>query len=511
MILKKTEKQTQIRQLASCLIQKYNGFHIIKNSFSKRERRKFEPVDIIYIPTKNAQILPECYYTTDISNAYTALYSGLKTRRAFTIYECYYCNRFFKGKMKREQHLKVCSGKPSVVYNFFSQTLTSFEDNFSSKGDLPFAIYFDFETTSPTDSDWLNPEDKKMFVMSYVMIVAFHPHFNFERILIQRSVSHTKEELTSVNYLTREQFDFKTPELVKQLYGQALHVSKRTTKNALSKMFGIELGFVKKTLLAWFNKKVSSPFKRLEQAVIQKYEKENPFCWSQERKCVICKLPMRTLITSPSRPDSEMDYGDFIVRYEYKFIRNIYSQEQLNWSPQLKILEAYYEAFKEYIHHAIEIYRLLSNYNTRLRDISMDVQNFIETNFGDCDLEFIKNEIMETDIRNALKTCGNSIPKFRLKIYAYLYDELFCFPPQNEYDIVTTKKFFNHVHNQITMKVHLHHSHVTGEILGYAHDFCNKKVVESERSEIPCIAHNLFGFDFWYFKVFQQLRGVQKN
>ena len=39
----------------------------------KRERRKFEPIDIIYIPTKNAQILPECYYTTNIANAYTAL------------------------------------------------------------------------------------------------------------------------------------------------------------------------------------------------------------------------------------------------------------------------------------------------------------------------------------------------------------------------------------------------------------------------------------------------------
>ena len=80
MLLKKPEKQTQIKQLASCLIQKYNRFQVIKNSFSKRERRKFEPIDIIYIPTKNAQILPECYYyTTNIANAYTTLYSeGLK-------------------------------------------------------------------------------------------------------------------------------------------------------------------------------------------------------------------------------------------------------------------------------------------------------------------------------------------------------------------------------------------------------------------------------------------------
>ena len=47
------------------------------------------------------------------------------------------------------------------------------------------------------------------------------------------------------------------------------------------------------------------------------------------------------------------------------------------------------------------------------------------------------------------------------------------------------------------MKRHLHHSHITGEILG--HDFCNKRVIELEKSEIPCIAHNLFGVDFFYF------------
>ena len=106
---------------------------------------------------------------------------------------------------------------------------------------------------------------------------------------------------------------------------------------------------------------------------------------------------------------------------------------------------------------------------------------------------------MQTDIKNALSACGGSIPKFNLKIYAYLYDELICFPPQSVYNVLTTKKFFNHVHNQIKMKVNIHHSHITGEIQGYAHDFCNTRVVELERSEIPCIAHNLLGFDFFYF------------
>ena len=102
LLIKQPEKQNQIKQLASCLNQKYNGFQVIKNSFNKRERREFEPVDIIYIPTKNVLILPDCYYTINISNAYTALYSeDLKTHRAFTIYECYYCNKFLDRKIKK--------------------------------------------------------------------------------------------------------------------------------------------------------------------------------------------------------------------------------------------------------------------------------------------------------------------------------------------------------------------------------------------------------------------------
>ena len=83
--------------------------------------------------------------------------------------------------------MPVCSGKPGIIYNFCTQSLISFEDNFGSKGDLPFSIYYDFKTTSPTDTEWLNPEDKKMFVVSYVMVIAFHPALDLDRILIQRS------------------------------------------------------------------------------------------------------------------------------------------------------------------------------------------------------------------------------------------------------------------------------------------------------------------------------------
>ena len=46
------------------------------------------------------------------------------------------------------------------------------------------------------------------------------------------------------------------------------------------------------------------------------------------------------------------------------------------------------------------------------------------------------------------------------------------------------------------MKIHLHHSHIFGKILGFPHDFCNTKVT---KKSAPVIALKLFGFHLYYF------------
>ena len=38
---------------------------------------------------------------------------------------------------------------------------------------------------------------------------------------------------------------------------------------------------------------------------------------------------------------------------------------------------------------------------------------------------------------------------------------------------------------------------MTGEIVGYLHDLCNKKIRENNNF-IPVFAHNLFSFDFFF-------------
>lgn len=86
------------------------------------------------------------------------------------------------------------------------------------------------------------------------------------------------------------------------------------------------------------------------------------------------------------------------------------------------------------------------------------------------------------------------MPKFAKKLYAFVYSCLIDFPELNvDYDTVTTTNFFHNVDEIIKVKVHLHYSHVTGEILGYAQDFCNWRLREN-KTDFVCLTHNVFGF-----------------
>ena len=52
---KDKSKQKIIRQLSSCLIEKFSGFTVISIENQKKQRKLFKPIDIIYKPTKILQ------------------------------------------------------------------------------------------------------------------------------------------------------------------------------------------------------------------------------------------------------------------------------------------------------------------------------------------------------------------------------------------------------------------------------------------------------------------------
>ena len=213
--------------------------------------------------------------------------------------------------------------------------------------------------------------------------------------------------------------------------------------------------------MEWFNKKFKSQYLEIDILIKNQYERKNPIDWEND-KCVICKMPLKIDPTNHKSSNNEMTYGVFFIRFEHKFLRNIYSYDELTQSEDICSLENYYTAY--------------------------DV---------DDDIDKLKSNIELIEIKNYVKS--NKIPKFNLKLYALVYNSLIEFPRSKfNYETITTNNFFGNVHKYIKVKIDLHHSHITGEIFGYSHDFCNWKVKES-KNEILLIAQNLFGFDMFYF------------
>ena len=225
-----------------------------------------------------------------------------------------------------------------------------------------------------------------------------------------------------------------------------------------------------------------------------RYEAKNKIDW-KKNKCVICKFPVKLEPTNYLTADCLMTFEDFIIRYEHKFLRNIYTAEQISQSDHIANLQNYYEVFKEYIQICIGLLALLNSYD-RHNYINDATEEFAEERFPDETLREIKNTINKREIKNALIQSRGSVFKFNLKVYAYVYDELLILATSDiQYDTITTNNFFIHVHRLIKAKVRLHHSHITGEIIGYSHDFSNTTVIEKSNAEIPFIAPNFFGFD----------------
>ena len=79
-----------------------------------------------------------------------------------------------------------------------------------------------------------------------------------------------------------------------------------------------------------------NPFEKL------RYEGRNPINW-QTTKCVICKFPIKLKPTNYLMPDNEMTFCDFVMRYEHKFFRNIYTIEQIKQSDHINNLKNYYD------------------------------------------------------------------------------------------------------------------------------------------------------------------------
>ena len=156
-----------------------------------------------------------------------------------------------------KEHLSCCAGKAGFTFSFDNGKVIDYQDHYSNLSDVPFSIYFDFETTTGNVVFF----DAKMYIVSYSIIVAFHPDLSLPRINIFRSYNQSYSSLMSLAHFFILDFNFfDNPEIykkttLKQLEAAALSVKLKEKNIALAEMFSVELKFTVDCLKAWFEKK----------------------------------------------------------------------------------------------------------------------------------------------------------------------------------------------------------------------------------------------------------------
>ena len=150
--------------------------------------------------------------------------------------------------------------------------------------DLPFAIYFDFETTLGK-KNYNFEEDYAIYLVSYSFVVAFHSCLNLEKIFVGRSFNHSFESLIDVGYLTEELLPYFDPIMARQLKNCVIAVFNKKEQFSLSEMFSCELKFVIDLLTKWLVNKFFKRFRKLDYFTKQRFKNENPINWQQIFAC----------------------------------------------------------------------------------------------------------------------------------------------------------------------------------------------------------------------------------
>ena len=201
----------------------------MRNYLNFREKIDFVAIDIVYEPTLDDTREIDCYFVPDISLAFHAkddkFRKGQKYFNTQKVRQCYYCNNYFvKTFEELQKHISCCSGKVGFEFSFDNGKLIDYQDHYSNLGDVPFSVYYEFETFF----------DEKMYVVSYCMIIAFHPLIKLRRISILKvlikmkmifNLSHIFKLLNTTFFNTEKEYFNRTA--LKQLQQAAYSLSQK--------------------------------------------------------------------------------------------------------------------------------------------------------------------------------------------------------------------------------------------------------------------------------------------
>ena len=291
------EKNQMKKELSACIIEKLNGYELLRNQLQFKDRKKFVSIDVVYEPTLNDKKTIECFYAPEISLGYYVtrdkLRKGKKETEDKKARQCHYCNNFFvKSVEKMEKQLSCCPGKAGFTYSFDNGKIIDYQDHYKNLGDLPFSIYYDFETITGSVVFF----DGKMYVVSYFAIVTFYPELKIHRLVIFRSYDQNLYAMNSLSHFEILQYNFlddprnynKTT--FNQLQYTICTVQSREKNTAMPEMFNVELKFTIDCSKKWFYKK----HKILELNDYVKFEFKQSSPKTNETTCCLCDFPLES-------------------------------------------------------------------------------------------------------------------------------------------------------------------------------------------------------------------------
>ena len=171
-----------------------------------------------------------------------------------------------------KKHTDVCSTKEGISYCFQNGEIISFQDNFKYLGNVPFTVYFDFETTTG-DAVTFNT---KLYVISYCQIYSFHPSLNVDRIVIFRSFQQKADKIYDLSHFKHDHAPFFDKTTFSQLKDAATAVLGREKSTSLAELFSIELKFTIDPLNKWFSSTIKPKSLELHNNKKHFFIKENP-------------------------------------------------------------------------------------------------------------------------------------------------------------------------------------------------------------------------------------------
>ena len=110
-------------ELSACVIQKFNGYDLLRANLKYSEKKDLLLIDIVYEPTLNIEKPIDCFFASEIHLAFNTCYKKIvkgKKKRSNVINitkQCPYCNNFFMKSEKKnmKDHINSCAGQAGFI------------------------------------------------------------------------------------------------------------------------------------------------------------------------------------------------------------------------------------------------------------------------------------------------------------------------------------------------------------------------------------------------------------